>query len=120
MSRAPRATPFRCEPGRSLVATLVGPPIVYATLGSAALIAFPLAFLAFKPQRRALTIDYIGVQTIIGRKSRNITWDKVANIVDEGEHLYVNLKNGNALIITRRAFTCDQELLANNRVALQR
>jgi len=44
----------------------------------------------------------------------------VANIVDEGEHLYVNLKNGNALIITRRAFTCDQELLANNRVALQR
>jgi hypothetical protein len=85
--------------------------IVYATLGSAALIGFLLAFpqLAFKPQKRALSVDYNGVQTVIGRRSGKVPWDKVANIVDEGELLYINLKNGNAFIIPRRAFACDQE-----------
>jgi len=85
--------------------------MLYAAVGSGVLVGFFAAIpqLAFKSQERTLFVDENGVQTIIGRKSGSVTWAKVADIVDEGELLYIIRKNGNSFIIPRRAFTSDHE-----------
>jgi hypothetical protein len=73
-------------------------------LGLVLLLPIATRFLT-KPQQRTLTIDAQGIQTSIGKQSGSIPWTKIADIVQDGEFLFIIGQTGNSFLIPSRAFT---------------
>jgi len=63
---------------------------------------FPMV--AFKPATRSLTVDDVGIETMIGQRHSTIAWEEFANIQENGDVLIIQRRNLNAFIIPARAF----------------
>lgn len=59
----------------------------------------------FKPQVRTLRVDEMGIDTEIGKQSKSIPWNEVANVGEDGDNLVIQLRNQNAFIVPARAFS---------------
>jgi hypothetical protein len=79
--------------------------IVALLLGCGVIILLPLTSrLLTKPQQRTLTISQEGIQTSIGAQTGTIPWAKVADVVDDGDYIFVIGRTGNSFLIPSRAF----------------
>lgn len=81
---------------------------VAAAAGLACITLFPLwPQLRFKSAKRALTIDPMGFKTKIGNVSGERNWQEIAAVEDRGDEILIFVRNGNALVVPRRAFRDD-------------
>lgn len=62
-----------------------------------------------KPQQRILTIDAQGIQTTIGEQSGTVPWPQVADIVQDGDFIFVIGRSGNSFLIPNRAFPAPEQ-----------
>jgi hypothetical protein len=60
--------------------------------------------LNFKPQVRTLEVDEAGYRTVIGRHKGERPWPEIQSIHDGGETVVLMTRQGNAMLIPRRAF----------------
>lgn len=58
----------------------------------------------FKPQVRTLEVDESGFKTSIGKLTGSRRWSQIGTVVDDGDTVVLGLRNGNAMLIPRRAF----------------
>jgi hypothetical protein len=65
--------------------------------------------LRFKPQKRTLTVDETGYRTQIGKRSGARTWEEVAAVEEDRDAIVLANRNGNLMIVPRRAFATDAE-----------
>jgi len=105
------------------------PPTPRIMLSATALALVPIALLAFypqlafKPQRRVLSITDAGIDTSIGTRSGKIAWNAVRNVNEAGGMILIENRNGNAFLIPSRAFASPDErdiFLTTAREAWQR
>jgi hypothetical protein len=81
--------------------------LLMATIIVAFFIAFPQVM--FKPEERTLTLSEDGITTRIGKKSGTAKWEEIIEIQDLPQTTVILRKNGNALLIPRRAFNSESE-----------
>ena len=77
-------------------------------LGLVVFLPFALRLLT-KPQQRILTINAQGIQTTIGTQSGTIPWAQVADIVQDGDFIFVIGRSGNSFLIPNRAFPAPEQ-----------
>ncbi|MGJ5036070.1 YcxB family protein [Bradyrhizobium sp. HKCCYLRH3059] len=84
--------------------------LLYGLLAAGVFVVFLVAFpqLMFKPQHRELTASEDGLYTKIGNKSRAWSWREISTIEETPELVTITGKNGNALLIPRRAFDSEE------------
>jgi hypothetical protein len=58
----------------------------------------------FKPQVRTLEVNEAGYRTVIGRHHGHRAWSEIQRVQDEGESVVLTTRQGNAMLIPRRAF----------------
>src|SRR5215831_4657219 len=63
----------------------------------------------FKSQVRTLTVNEIGIHTIIGHKSGDVWWSQIAKIDNTGDVIYIIRTNSNSFLIPRRTFRSEQD-----------
>lgn len=71
------------------------------------LILYPM--IRFKPERRSLIVDDNGFETSIGKRHAKLAWSEVSEVIDDDETIVFQGRNGNAMIIPRRAFGSPSE-----------
>lgn len=80
--------------------------VVVASLAAVASILwlpiYPL--LRFKPQARTLTIAAEGIQTQIGKISRELAWSDIKRLERRGDRLYLIGRGGNSFAVPDHAF----------------
>ena len=80
-----------------------------AATGSCLLLFPLLPQLRFKPQTCVLTLDADGFKTTIGSRSGERRWRDIRRIEEHDANILILEKNGNAMIISRRAFATDAD-----------
>lgn len=79
-------------------------------LGCSVILLLPLASRLFtKSQQRTLTISPEGIQTSIGAQSGTIPWAKIADIVEDGDYIFVIGRTDNSFLIPSRAFASSSQ-----------
>jgi hypothetical protein len=58
----------------------------------------------FKPQVRTLEVDDSGFRTAVGRHRAARLWSEIRSLHDDGETIVLTGRNGNSMLIPRRAF----------------
>ena len=60
--------------------------------------------LKFKSQVRTLEVDERGYRTVIGGRTGERTWSEIQSVQDDGETVILTTRQGNAILVPRRAF----------------
>jgi YcxB-like protein len=90
------------SPERFAIAGLV-------TMGISILLLSLWTQVRFKPQTRLLTLNADGFTTAIGAQSGQRRWQDIQRVEDHDGTILIVSKNGNAMIIPRRAFASDAD-----------
>ena len=90
----------------------------FATIGGFVALALSLGLfplwpqVKFKPEIRTLSVDQQGISTKVGTWHAVIPWREVRRIASGTDEIYIEGKNGNALIVPNRAFSAPEQRTA--------